>query len=305
MTEKLDVEETQKFVDAEIPILVFIEKGKKVYYKLVKVIDDKLLKQGLMYRFVPLTNAEMKAQGIEESTAQEVNDSSPIDIEESAAQATEPEPNLTLKGTPEAVAAAKKILLEKQAQLKAQANQPDEKDEIIDDLKNKLGIIAEKEFEKKRKAVNAPDEVNSPERLFGFEIAKKMLNPKNEPAGSAPMNPDYNPNGTTDDIYKKRFGTYDDMVKALRAESKSEDKAKAQRANLVLNALLNKYATSQRDIHTEQRFCEDDAIPKTDKVPVVDFSQANEYFSELERFGIKKSPLNYSKKPIIAQKGDN
>ena len=336
MTEKLDAEETQKFVDAEIPILVFIEKGKKVYYKLVKVIDDKLLKQGLMYRFVPLTNAEMKAQGVEESTAQEVNDASPIDIEESAAEAVaeEKKSNLTLSGDKDAVRAARKILEEKMASAKPVENEKTlELQDEVEDLKNKLGIIAEKKLDEKRKAVS--EKVNalvvdpqkrseileqikegSPEKVSMLDQTMNMLsdqlnksnqqrNERYEPAGSAPLNPDYAPN-KNQDIYSQKFQTYESMIQALRDESKSEDKQKAQRANTILNTFLNKYATNQKNIHEEQRYSPDDSIPKTDKVPTVDFSQANEPYSELERFGIRKSPLNYShnSRKIVGQKGN-
>jgi len=142
--------------------------------------------------------------------------------------------------------------------------------------------------------------------LLEEQLSKNNNQRFESPAGSAPMNSQQLGSSIeTDDIYRKKFGSYDDMIRALRNESKSEDKQKAQHANLVLNALLNKYAIAQKQIHEENRYCEDDAIPKTDKVPTIDFSQANESFSELERFGIPKSPLNYSRnqRKIIAQKG--
>ena len=295
MSEKLDVEETQKFVDAEIPILVFIEKGKKVYYKLVKVIDDKLLKQGLMYRFVPLTNAEMKAQGIEESTAQEVNDASPIDIEESAAQAVEPESNLTLKGTPEAVAAAKKILMDKQAELKKQAQQPDEKDEIIEDLTNKLGIIAEKQFEKKRKEVGAPDSVNTPEKLQGFITAKEALD-KNEHGGVAPLNY-FQYNGgqqQATDLAHRKFSNINEAIATLQAERRSGNKEAAD----LLDKLWQKGIHDWRVAgHPAQTFSIDDNVEKVSGTPDINFDNVKpqEDMSEIARFGVKKAEFNYSK----------
>ncbi|MGA3110586.1 MAG: hypothetical protein ABSE15_00955 [Candidatus Bathyarchaeia archaeon] len=197
-----------------------------------------------------------------------------------------------------------------------------------EDLKNKLGLISELELEKHRKGVN--EKINryisdpskraemseklksqSPDGIMAMETTMNLLedqltktnNQRFEPAGS-PLVPQQMGEQVQGDIYSKKFGNYNDMIQALRNESKSEDKSKAQRASMVLNQLLNKYAQAQKDVHSEQRYCEDDAIPKTDKVPTVDFSQANEQFSELERFGIKKSPLNYSKqRRIIAQKG--
>jgi uncharacterized protein (DUF2267 family) len=213
-----------------------------------------------------------------------------------------------------------------------QEQTPEEKDEIISDLTNKLGIIAEKKLDEKRKGVvekinryisdpqkraEMIEKLNGqkPEGVMAMESTMNLLEEQlsknnnqrfESPAGSAPMNSQQLGSSIeTDDIYRKKFGSYDDMIRALRNESKSEDKQKAQHANLVLNALLNKYAVAQKQIHEENRYCEDDAIPKTDKVPTVDFSQANESFSELERFGIHKSPLNYSRnfRKIVAQKG--
>lgn len=202
-----------------------------------------------------------------------------------------------------------------------------------EDLRNKLAIIAEKRLDEKRKGVT--DKINSlirdpsrraemleklktdsPEGVSAMDTTMKILEEqlanKNQrfetPAGSAPMNAQQMGYGQSQggDIYSKKFPDYNSMIQALRDESKDPDKQKAQHANLVLNQLLNKYAVAQRNVHTEQRFCEDDSIVKSDKVPTVDFSQANESFSELERFGIRKSPLNYSKqRRIIAQKGDN
>ncbi|MGD0202403.1 MAG: hypothetical protein ABSC20_00675 [Candidatus Bathyarchaeia archaeon] len=206
-----------------------------------------------------------------------------------------------------------------------------EKTDESEDLKNKLGIIAEKKLEEKRKGVTEkintliadPDKRaemlenlkgRTPEGIKDMEYTMNLLeeqlskakNQKFEvPAGSAPMNSQQLGSSIeTDDIYRKKFGSYDDMIRALRNESKSEDKQKAQHANLVLNALLNKYAVAQKQIHEENRYCEDDAIPKTDKVPTVDFSKSEEPFSELERFGIRKSPLNYARnqRQIIGQK---
>lgn len=296
MSEKLDVEETQKFVDAEIPILVFIEKGKKVYYKLVKVIDDKLLKQGLMYRFVPLTNAEMKAQGIEESTAKEVNDASPIDIEESAAQAAEPESNLTLKGTPEAVAAAKKILMDKQAEMKKQAQQPDEKDEIIEDLTNKLGIIAEKQFEKKRKEVGAPDSVNTPEKLQGFIEAKKSMEPKNEHGGVAPLN-SFQYNGgqqQATDLAHRKFSNINEAIATLQAERRHGNVEAAQLLDKLWEKGIHDWRASG---HPPQTFSIDDNVEKVSGTPDLNFDnmKPQEDMSEIARFGVKKAEFNYSK----------
>jgi hypothetical protein len=202
----------------------------------------------------------------------------------------------------------------------------EQKSEEIDDLKNKLAIIAEKELEKRKGFVES--KINATfkdtgkrtelieqlktlpaEQLKSFEgmldafgsVAPKGQPKAETPSGQAPINPDYNPAQNTD-IYKQKFGSYDDMIKALRTESKSTDKEKAQKATVILNELLNRYARAQKFQHSELRFSEDDNIAKTDKVPTIDFSESTETFSELERFGIKKSPLNYSKRPITAKK---
>jgi len=332
---ELDIEETKKYV--EYGVLVYIENGKKTYYKLrtLTIEESKHISTSeheLTHTLIPLTSAELKEIGIEESAAQELQGQE-VDIEESQAEAVaeEKKSNLTLSGDKDAVRAARKIL-EASSIAKPITNEKEaELQEENEDLKNKLGIIAEKKLDEKRNAVTGKINAliadpqkraemieklksQSPEGISNMDSMMNLLedqlskskNERYEPAGSAPMNPQQMGSSIeTDDIYRKKFGSYSAMITALREESKSEDKQKAQRANLVLNQLLNKYAVAQRDVHTEQRFCEDDAIPKTDKVPTVDFSKSEEPFSELERFGIKKNPLNYSRNrhKIIAQRG--
>src|SRR5271157_5284154 len=89
--------------------------------------------------------------------------------------------------SPEARKFVKEILEKKDEQQGIPANFKDIAEEN-EDLKNKLAIIAEKQFEKKRKEVGAPDSVNTPEKLQGFIEAKKQLEPKNEHGGVAPLN---------------------------------------------------------------------------------------------------------------------
>ncbi len=292
MTEKIDIEETQKYVD--LGILVFLEKGKKVFYKLKKVTEDKLTALNFVWQLVPLTNNELKAHGIEESQSQEVNGQE-INIEESAAQAAEPEPNLTLKGTPEAVAAAKKILMDKQAEMKKQAQQPDEKDEIIDDLTNKLGIIAEKQFEKKRKEVGAPDSVNTPEKLQGFITAKEALD-KNEHGGVAPLNQYQYQGGQQQatDLAHRKFANINEAIATLQAERRHGNVEAAQLLDKLWEKGIHDWRASG---HPPQTFSIDDNVEKVSGTPDINFDnmKPQEDMSEIARFGVKKAEYNYSK----------
>lgn len=97
---------------------------------------------------------------------------------------------------------------------------PETKDEIIDDLQNKLFFAAQKEIERKRKAVGAPLEIDTTEKLMGFEIAKK-----GESSGTAPCDEKQGYYGNTSNKYdlntplaQRKFNSYAEMLSAIHDE---------------------------------------------------------------------------------------
>jgi len=168
-----------------------------------------------------------------------------------------------------------------------------------EDLKNKLAIIAEKQFEKKRKEVGAPDEVNTPEKLQGFIAAKQG---KPELGGVAPLN-SYQMGGAQQatDLAHRKFANIEEAIAVLQSEKR---KGNAEAENLLTELWKRGIRDWRVAGHPSQTFSQDDQVPKTSGTVDVNFDDAKFQGSELERFGIRKTPYGYSKqKQIVAQKG--
>lgn len=250
---KLDVEETAKYV--ELGVLCYIENGKKIFYKIIPVTieESQLSKDGikLEHKLIPLSSSELKAIGIEESTPQEVNVSE-IDIEESGKVEVvdENKPNLTLKGDPAVVAAAKKILTDAQNHPTGDDPEKTELKERVEDLSNKLGIIAEKRLDEKRKVISdkinkfisdparraemteklktqTPDGVSAMATTMDIleeQLGKNYTTKTETPSGSAPMNRAQMGFSNDDDFMKRKFPNskegFQQMVIEIRKEMK-------------------------------------------------------------------------------------
>lgn len=165
-----------------------------------------------------------------------------------------------------------------------------------EDLKNKLAIIAEKQFEKKRKEVGAPDSVNTPEKLQGFIEAKKSMEPKNEHGGVAPLN-SFQCNGgqqQTTDLAHRKFANINEAIATLQAERRSGNNEAADLLDKLWQKSIHDWKAAG---HPAQMFSIDDNMEKTSGTPDVNFDnyKAQEDLSEISRFGVKKSPHNYSK----------
>lgn len=120
---------------------------------------------------------------------------------------------------------------------------------MYEDLKAKLEIIAEKEFEKKRQEVGAPESVDTPEKLQGFIQAKeqklelekqKALSRARSEAGpkatgQAKLPPEdlYNP---TKDWKEIEYDNPQEFVGMIRSRIEAGD----SEAEDVLNAMLEK-----------------------------------------------------------------
>jgi len=196
-----------------------------------------------------------------------------------------------------------------------------EAEEERDDLKNKLGIIAEKKLEEKRKSIT--DKINStfkdsakrtamiekmqqadPSQLSAmdsmldaFQEQGKKSSQSFEPSGSAPLNQAQmqgSQGNNETDLAKIRFNNIEDAIRRLR-----EEKAKGNpQAEPLLSALFKKgFQSYVNSGHPNSTYCEDDKIQKTSGDPTVNFAEYKASdFSELKRFGIKNAIPNYKEK---------
>lgn len=130
------------------------------------------------------------------------------------------------------------------------------------------------------------------ERLL--QIAVQTENKHETPAGSAPMNPQQygTPQGITD---LRKLPLNVNTIMFLQNERR---KGSNPEANQILNELWAKAVQSWRSSgHQPLNYSPDDNIQKSNVTPDLNFDnlQANDENSELAKFGIRKSPLNYAK----------
>lgn len=115
-----------------------------------------------------------------------------------------------------------------------------------EDFKSKLELIAEKEFERRRREANAPEDIDTPEKLQGFITATKK---KGEPAGNIPLTPEQMGDVTdkvnsAQSVHDMSFDSYMEMLGTLEARSKMGD----DEARKVLGQL------AEKNIHTSSTF---------------------------------------------------
>jgi hypothetical protein len=162
-----------------------------------------------------------------------------------------------------------------------------------EDLKNKLAIVAEKAFERKRKEAN---EIDTPEKLLGFVKAKESMQPREEHGGVAPLN-SYQYNGgqqQATDLMHRKFANIEEAIATLQNERRNGG-AQAVEADRLLNLLWKKGLGAWREAgHPSQTYSPDSNMEKSNAVPDINFE--NPKVSEESGFPqIKKSPYGYSK----------
>jgi len=115
-------------------------------------------------------------------------------------------------------------------------------EEERDDLAEKLNLIAENAFEKKKRELGAPDDITTPEQLQGYELAKKG-NVGNNQGGSAPLNSQYGQQN------QGEFSSMESLIDSLRDRSSANNKNMVDRtiAKNQLDALMTKAVLGQRE----------------------------------------------------------
>jgi hypothetical protein len=222
-TRKIDVEESQKFVD--LGILCISDGNHKSYFKIGPVDKDGNTE------LIALSREEKKQFGIVEESLQEESNDHEIDIEESEGEdddegETETErkfreekkkADLILKGSPEAIERARQLLEN------AKANEDENQD-----LKSKLGLAAEKALQKKKQELGLnPNSSMTPDEVLAYEkgLQEKNSNGKG-PSGTAPLNrAQLGERGT--DLYHTRFSNPQELISTLQKLS-HEGNAEAQ-----------------------------------------------------------------------------
>ena len=168
-----------------------------------------------------------------------------------------------------------------------------------EDLRNKLSLIAEKQFEKKRQEVGAPPEIDTPEKLQGFVAAKTK---RETPSGSAPLNRQQYGGGSEDSIWTRKFSSGEAMVKAL--EQVANDKSNLEESKKATFALKQLWAKNVQEWKASGKATQlipnrDESIPKRDgDVESQEADFGNQLESETKRIvgpSFKPNQHNYSK----------
>jgi hypothetical protein len=336
VTEQLDIEETARYVNLGIPILVYAINGKKIYYKLrtLTIEESKHISTSeheLTHTLIPLTSAELKEIGIEESAAQELQGQE-VDIEESTAEPIleEKKTNLTLSGDKDAVRAARKILESNMGSAKPVMNEKEQElEDENEDLKNKLGLISQIQYEKKQKEATdkvnkliadpekraifieqiksgKPDQVSALDKTMDL-LADQLKTNSNQrfetPAGNAPLNSQQWGNQNNDNIWTRKFPSGEAMAKSLEAYAQDPNNSPAEqgRAKAVIGELWQKNVREWKANNKTGQLISnrDEGIPqKNGNVEVKEEELGGQLDSELKRIvggSFKPAIHGYSK----------
>jgi len=134
--------------------------------------------------------------------------------------------------------------------------QLEEKTLEAEDYKAKLQMIAEKEFERKKRELDAPDEIDTPEKLMAWELAKKGK--KKEPSGVVPLSPAQL--GQSGQEEPKSYSSYEEMLKDLHDQEKNGTPEEQAYAKAVLDELVRRSVKAVKS----GKMIEDEETPKPD-----------------------------------------
>jgi uncharacterized membrane protein YkoI len=242
---KVDIEESVKYVDQGILVLT---NGKRKFYARAKATGDKQYP----YELVPLTSDEMKKFGIEESFQGDQSNDWHVDVEESEGQEETGKTHKVNLNDPKDIEAAKEVLAVAEKRLHGDSEKQ-ELEEENEDLKGKLAMLAEINFQKKRKELGCTDpEIDTVDKLMSWQKGREG-NPT-APAGSAPLNDRQMGIQLSDDIMKKKFNSPQEMISYLRRLEKSDNPVQANQAKNILNAMFEKWAREKKQGTNEQPF---------------------------------------------------
>jgi len=198
--------------------------------------------------------------------------------------------------------------------------QLEEQAEKAEDLENKLAFVAEKEKIRRTNALEArisnlisdpdkrkemiekvksnPNNINAMEQTMTLLEEQLSQNRKIQiPSGVAPLNAQQFGNSETRDLAHRKFASVEEAYRTLKVIQKtSNDPAEIAEAKRLADLM---FAKGLKDYigagHPTGRFSEDDKVQKVIQGdPQLNLNDAKESFSELARFGIKKTPFDYA-----------
>jgi hypothetical protein len=246
MTDNKDLEFNQKlsqeFSLKNLNVLVWTntKTHKNLYLKVGKRNKDAQIE------LIPLDENELKDLHLEESLTETVNgELFDLDIQESVSEDSPVQPLHKFRSDDvNSMRLAKQMAEENLKKLEGKDSEKEALEAENEDLRSKIDLIAQKAFEKKKRELNAPDEVNTPEKLMGYEMAQKAKTPTSpQNSGCVPLS------SQTPANQDSAYGSYEEMVDNIR------DRASAQNPNLqdrtqakaVLDKLMEKAFSGQKE----------------------------------------------------------
>lgn len=174
----------------------------------------------------------------------------------------------------------------------------DSEHEQLIDARAKLEILAEKAMEEKMNRLHVPNSLRdsfraNPEKLQGYEQGLKQV----APAGSAPLNErqyGYQQNNNSPDtpLRERAFPDTESMIRYLRSQNTKE-------AEQALNRLWVAYIRGWKEMGRPSTVYPPIDQPTGSGTPEMIMNapqKGAEEDSEIEKWGIKKSPQNYSRR---------
>jgi len=212
----LDVKESKRLVSKGILCIIRFD-GKKLYVRLVKADDKGNLE------LKPLSKTELSEAAIEESELiindeYYVEESEKTPAEEQNDKAYEELKKKTFNSNSQSDMEQAKKLAEKQLEKLGASDEIQRLKDEAEDYKAKLEMVALMNLERKRRELNAPSDIDTVEKLVGYEKGLRRET-NSAPSGSAPLNEYQLGNG------KIGFETHEQMIKWLRDNPTPENEA--------------------------------------------------------------------------------
>jgi hypothetical protein len=247
---KLVVEETFQSEALGARIFVFQNKeDQRLYCKLCSQSD---IAKGFIWEV--LNPASLKLLGIEESYNQTLHNEG-YSVEESVSDdlwdpeqetleeykaRTGREPkrgSISGKGIKDLANRAGEVNIYVSGKNESEGNQSQEDLESEnEDLKNKLSLLAQAEFEAKKKRLGAPSQITSPEKLKEWEEEQRALQ-----SGDPIRQPSSGSLGLQDNLVNSEgYDSHEELIDDLRKRARSKDPKISQEADAVLKELWRK-----------------------------------------------------------------
>ncbi len=234
---KILVEESKGLPDNVFCVLT--DKNETLYVKVASQED--ILRHGALFEV--LTLQELKKLGIEVQESYSVK--SETYIEESSEEEVWNPSEESLEEFKERIGAKRKVGKLNAEDVEILREKYEEEKAEKEELRTKLTLIAEKEFERKKRELGAPEDIETVEQLKGWARAKGKSDEDLEAERLAePVGHGSGGQASLDQasgVSNKEYDSVESMIDDLRAKSQSSEDAQTRReAQAVLNELFAK-----------------------------------------------------------------